>query len=96
MEEQNHIVFDFEEDQYWKTQSSTFCCLQYCLKEVCVYSDSGRSSEMHMLQFLWENAKVLKKVSLYTHQKSWGQEVKQQLSNSQKASPLAELFIFYF
>ncbi|KAL5061608.1 hypothetical protein RYX36_023345, partial [Vicia faba] len=94
LEEQNHILFDFEDDQYWQTQTSTFYCLEYCLKEVCVYSDFGRNSEMHMLQFLLENAKVLEKMFLYTHQKIRGQEVKQQLSNSQKASPIAKLFIF--
>ncbi|KAL5061610.1 hypothetical protein RYX36_023347 [Vicia faba] len=94
LEEQNHIFFDFEDDQYWQTQTSTFYCLEYCLKEVCVYSDFGRNLEMHMLRFLLENAKVLEKMFLYTHQKIRGQEVKQQLSNSQKASPIAKLFIF--
>lgn len=81
MVEQNQVVFDFEDNQYWQTQSSTFHCLKYYLKEIHVYSISGRSLEMHMLRFFWKNAKVLEKMSLYTRQKTWGQEVKVTIVN---------------
>ncbi|KAK7313685.1 hypothetical protein VNO77_38877 [Canavalia gladiata] len=83
------ILFDFEKDQFWPSQTSPFYCLQYYLKEVNVYGISGRSCQLKMLQFLLGNAKVLEDMSIWISGDILGNLILIYLTTYQKASPRA-------
>lgn len=97
-------IYNFEEYNYWESQSLPFPCLQNSLKEITVTGLIGRSNEEQIITFLLKNATVLEKGVFFLSQvfnymccsPPYIRSYKQQLSNLfnfTKASIQAEITI---